>query len=91
MKAIDIEKAKRTFCCGAKCTKPYCMDDPDCEGMICAELDSFLKTLEQNEIIEAIPVSYILCRIRDTSGAESAYLSRLIRRYREEQKSNALS
>ena len=91
MKAIDIEKAKRTFCCGAKCTKPYCMDDPDCEGMICAELDYFLKPLEQNGIIEAIPVSYILCRIRDTSGAESAYLSRLIRRYREEQKSNALS
>ena len=91
MKAIDIEKAKRTFCCGAKCTKPYCMDDPDCEGMICAELDAFLKLLEQNVIIEAIPVSYILCRIRDTSGAESAYLSRLIRRYREEQESNALS
>ena len=91
MKAIDIEKVKRTFCCGAKCAKPYCMDDPNCEGMICAELDSFLKPLEQNEIIEAIPVSYILCRIRDTSGAESAYLSRLIRRYREEQKNNALS
>ena len=91
MKAIDIEKAKRTFCCGAKCTKPYCMDDPDCEGMICAELDAFIKAFEQNEIIEAIPVSYILCRIRDTSGAESAYLSRLIRRYREEQESNALS
>ena len=91
MKAIDIEKAKRTFCCGAKCTKPYCMDDPDCEDMICAELDSFLKPLEQGGIIEAIPVSYILNRIRDTSGAESAYLSRLIRRYREEQKSNALS
>lgn len=91
MKAIDIEKAKRTFCCGAKCTKPYCMDDPDCEGMICAELDSFLKPLEQDGIIEAIPVSYILCRIRDTSGAESAYLSRLIRRHREEQKNNALS
>ena len=91
MKAIDIEKAKRTFCCGAKCTKPYCMDDPDCEGMICAELDAFSKVLEQNEIIEAIPVSYILHRIRDTSGAESAYLSRLIRRYREEQESNALS
>jgi len=91
VKAIDIEKVKRKFCCGAKCTKPYCMDDPDCEGMICAELDSFLKPLEQNEIIEAIPVSYILCRIRDTSGAESAYLSKLIRRYREEQESNALS
>lgn len=91
MKAIDIEKVKRKFCCGAKCTKPYCMDDPDCEGMICAELDAFLKLLEQDGIIEAIPMSYILCRIRDTSGAESAYLSRLIRRYREEQKSNALS
>jgi len=91
VKAIDIEKVKRKFCYGAKCTKPYCMDDPDCEGMICAELDSFLKPLEQNGIIEAIPVSYILCRIRDTCGAESAYLSRLIRRYREEQKSNALS
>ena len=91
MKAIDIDKVKRTYCSGHKCPEPYCMDDPDCDGMICAELDSFLKPLEQNEIIEAIPVSYILCRIRDTSGAESAYLSRLIRRYREEQKSNALS
>lgn len=91
MKAIDIEKVKRTFCCGAECTNPYCMDNPDCEGMICAELDSFLKPLEQNGVIEAIPVSYILHRIRDTSGAESAYLSRLIRRYREERGSNALS
>ena len=91
MKAIDIEKAKRTVCCDAKCTKPYCMDDPDCDGMICAKLDSFPKPLEQDGIIEAIPVSYILCRIMDTSGAESAYLSRLIRRYREEQESNALS
>ena len=91
MKAKKKKKVKRTFCCGAKCAKPYCMDDPDCEGMICAELDSFLKPLEQSGIIEAIPVSYILCRIRDTCGAESAYLSRLIRRYREEQESNALS
>ena len=91
MKAIDIEKAKRTFCCGARCTEPYCIDDPDCEGMICAELDSFLKQLEQNGVIEAIPVSYIMCRISDTSGAESDYLSKLIRRYREEQESNALS
>ena len=91
MKAIDIEKVKRTFCCGARCTEPYCIDDPDCEGMICAELDSFLKQLEQNGVIEAIPVSYIMCRISDTSGAESDYLSKLIRRYREEQESNALS
>jgi len=91
VKAIDIEKVKRTFCCGARCTEPYCIDDPDCEGMICAELDSFLKQLEQNGVIEAIPVSYIMCRISDTSGAESAYLSKLIRRYREEQESNALS
>ena len=91
MKAINVDNVKETYCRGQRCTKPYCMDDPDCEGMICAELDSFLKLFEQNEIIEAIPVSYILCRIRDTSGAESAYLSRLIRRYREEQKSNALS
>jgi hypothetical protein len=91
VKAIDIEEVKRTFCYGAECTKPYCMDDPNYEGMICAELDAFLKAFEQNEIIEAIPVSYILCRIRDTSGAESAYLSRLIRRYREEHGSNALS
>ena len=91
VKAIDIEKVKRTFCRGAECTKPYCMDDHDCEGMICAELDAFIKPLEQNGIIEAIPVSYILCRIRDTSGAESAYLNRLVNRYREEQESNALS
>lgn len=91
MKAINVDNVKETYCRGQGCTKPYCMDDPDCEGMICAELDSFLKPLEQNGIIEAIPVSYILCRIRDTSGAESAYLSKLIRRYREEQKSNALS
>ena len=91
MKAIDIEKATRTFCRNAECTKPYCMDDPSCDGMICAELDSFLKQLEQNGIIEAIPVSYIMCRIRDTSGAESAYLNRLVSRYREEQESNALS
>ena len=91
MKAINVDNVKETYCRGHGCTKPYCMDDPDCEGMICAELDSFLKPLEQNGIIEAIPVSYILCRIRDTSGAESAYLSRLIRRYREEQESNALS
>ena len=91
MKAIDIEKAKRTFCCGMKCAEPYCMDYPNCEGVICAELDSFLKSLEQNRIIEAIPVSYIIDRIRDTSGAESAYLNRLVNRYREEQESNALS
>lgn len=91
MKAINVDSVKETYCRGQGCTKPYCMDDPDCDGMICAELNSFLKPLEQNGIIEAIPVSYILCRIRDTSGAESAYLSRLIRRYREEQKSNALS
>ena len=91
MKAIDIDKVKRTYCSSHKCPEPYCMDDPYCEGMVCANLDTFLDTLGYNEIIEAIPVSYILCRIRDTSGAESAYLSRLIRRYREEQKSNALS
>lgn len=88
---MTLKRQKEHSAVALKCTKPYCMDDPDCEGMICAELDSFLKPLEQNEIIEAIPVSYILCRIRDTSGAESAYLSKLIRRYREEQESNALS
>ena len=91
MKAIDIDKVKRTYCSSHECSEPYCMDDPNYEGMICAELYAFSKVLEQNEIIEAIPVSYILHRIRDTSGAESAYLSRLIRRYREEQESNALS
>ena len=87
MRAIDIDNIKETYCRGQGCIQPFCYYD----GISCADLERFMKLFEQNEIIEAIPVSYILHRIRDTSGAESAYLSRLIRRYREEQKSNALS
>ena len=83
MKAIDIDKVKRTYCSSHKCPEPYCMDDPYCEGMVCANLDTFLDTLGYNEIIEAIPVSYIMDRIRDTCGAEATYLGRLVTRYRE--------
>lgn len=87
MRAINIDD----FCRGESCAKPYCMDDPNCGGMICEELNDFLYPFKQDEVIEVIPMSYIMDRIRDTCGAESAYLSKLIRRYKEEQKSNALS
>ena len=87
MRAIDIDNIKETYCRGQGCTQPFCNYD----DISCADFECFIKLFEQNEVIEVIPVSYILNRIRDTSGAESAYLSRLIRRYREEYGSNALS
>ena len=87
MRAIDIDNIKETYCRGQGCIQPFCYYD----DISCADFECFIKPFEQNEVIEAIPVSYILCRIRDTCGAESAYLSKLIRRYREEQERNALS
>ena len=86
MKAIDIEESKKKFCERQGCREPFCEDDGT-DG-VCLAMQDFLSNIVA---VEAIPVSYIMDRIRDTSGAESAYLSRLIRRYREEQKSNALS
>lgn len=87
MKAINVDNIKETYCRGQGCIQPFCYYD----DIFCADLERFMKPFEQNEVIEAIPVSYILNRIRDTCGAESAYLSKLIRRYREEQENNALS
>lgn len=59
--------------------------EPFCEGYgiggVCLAMQDFLSSMVT---IEAIPVSYIIDRIRDTSGAESAYLSRLVNRYRED-------
>ena len=86
VKAIDIEESKKKFCKRQGCIEPFCESD-GIDG-VCWAMQDFLSNIVA---VEAIPVSYIIDRIRDTSGAESAYLSRLIRRYREEQESNALS
>lgn len=86
MKAIDIEESKKKFCERQGCREPFCEDDGT-DG-VCLAMQDFLSNIVA---VEAIPVSYIMDRIRDTSGAESAYLNRLVNRYREEQKSNALS
>lgn len=83
MKAIDINEVKKMYCRSKKCSEPYCIDDPHCEGMVCASLDTFMNTLGYDKIVEAIPVSYIMDRIRDTCGAEATYLGKLITRYRE--------
>ena len=86
MKAIDIEESKKKFCERQGCREPFCEDDGT-DG-VCLAMQDFLSNIVA---VEAILVSYIMDRIRDTSGAESAYLNRLVNRYREEQKSNALS
>ena len=86
MKAIDIEESKKKFCERQGCREPFCEDDGT-DG-VCLAMQDFLSNIVA---VEAIPVSYIMDRIRDTSGAESAYLNRLVNRYREEQESNALS
>lgn len=79
MKAIDIEKSKKKFCERQGCTEPFCEGD-GFDG-VCWAMQDFLSNIVA---VEAIPVSYIIDRISDTSGAESAYLSRLLRRYRED-------
>ena len=86
MKAIDIEESKKKFCERQGCMEPFC--EGYGIGGVCLAMQDFLSSMVT---IEAIPVSYIIDIIRDTSGAESAYLSRLVNRYREEQESNALS
>ena len=79
MKAIDIEESKKKFCKRQGCIEPFCESD-GIDG-VCWAMQDFLSNIVA---VEAIPVSYIIDRIRDTSGAESAYLSRLLRRYRED-------
>lgn len=79
MKAVDIEKAKKKFCERQGCIEPFC--EGDGIGGVCWAMQDFLSSIAT---IEAIPVPYIIDRISDTSGAESAYLSRLLRRYRED-------
>ena len=79
MKVIDIEESKNKFCERQGCMEPFC--EGYGIGGACWAMQDFLSSMVT---IEAIPVSYIIDRIRDTSGAESAYLSRLLRRYRED-------
>lgn len=78
MKAIDIEKSKKKFCERQGCREPFCEGD-GFDG-VCWAMQDFLLNMVA---VEAIPVSYIMDRIRDTCGAESTYLSRLVTRYRE--------
>ena len=78
MKAIDIEKSKKKFCERQGCREPFCEGD-GFDG-VCWAMQDFLLNMVT---VEAIPVSYIMDRIRDTCGAESTYLSRLVTRYRE--------
>ena len=79
MKVIDIEESKKKFCERQGCMEPFC--EGYGIGGVCWAMQDFLSSMVA---IEAIPVSYIIDRIRDTSGAESAYLNRLLRRYRED-------
>lgn len=78
MKAIDIEESKKKFCERQGCIEPFCEGD-GIDG-VCWAMQDFLSNMVT---IEAIPVSYIMDRIRDTCGAEATYLSRLVTRYRE--------
>ena len=78
MKAIDIEKSKKKFCERQGCREPFCEGD-GFDG-VCWAMQDFLLNMVT---VEAIPVSYIMDRIRDTCGAEATYLSRLVTRYRE--------
>lgn len=79
MKVIDIEESKKKFCERQGCMEPFC--EGYGIGGVCWAMQDFLSSMVT---IEAIPVPYIIDRIRDTSGAESAYLSRLLERYRED-------
>ena len=85
MKAIDIEESKKKFCERQGCIEPFCEGD-GIDG-VCWAMQDFLSSMVT---IEAIPVSYIMDRIRDTCGAEAAYLSRLVTRYREGRYSDEL-
>lgn len=79
MKVIDIEESKKKFCERQGCMEPFC--EGYGIGGVCLAMQDFLSNIVA---VEAIPVSYIMDRIRDTSGAESAYLNRLVNRYRED-------
>lgn len=79
MKVIDIEESKKKFCERQGYMEPFC--EGYGIGGVCWAMQDFLSSMVT---IEAIPVSYIIDRIRDTGGAESAYLSRLLKRYRED-------
>lgn len=82
MKAIDIEESKKKFCHSQGCKEPFC-EAEDGYG-VCYDMERFLKYIENDAVtVEAIPVSYIMDRIRDTCGAEATYLGRLVTRYRE--------
>ena len=82
MKAIDIEEAKKILCHSQGCEEPFC--EAENGHGVCYEMERFLKHIENDAVtVEAIPVSYIMDRIRDTCGAEATYLGRLVTRYRE--------
>lgn len=80
MKVADVEELKNNFCRSEGCKEPYCVGDGD--SGVCYPMQSFLAVVEASAV-DAIPVPFIINRIRETGGAESSYLSRLIRRYRE--------
>ena len=78
MVCVDIKESMKKFCERQGCIEPFCEGDGT-DG-VCWAMQDFLSNIVA---VEAIPVSYIMDRIRDTCGAEATYLGKLVTRYRE--------